>query len=102
MNNQNSAISNDQLDHAAPMIRVCAHPIRLRIIEFLRHEEKCVGEITRAAECIQAVASQHLATLRQHGILLARREGQRVYYKLVRREMLGLIDCIQAHCELGK
>ena len=99
MSQTTNYLTEGQLFRAAPLIRVCAHPIRLRIIDFLRHQEYCVGDITNAAGCIQAVASQHLATLRQHGILSARREGQRVYYSLLRTEMLGLIDCIQSHCD---
>jgi ArsR family transcriptional regulator len=97
MSQNTRCFTEEQLFHAAPLIRVCAHPIRLRIIDFLRHQEYCVGDITNAAGCIQAVASQHLATLRQHGILSSRRQGQRVYYRLLRTEMLGLIDCIQGH-----
>ncbi|HIA03772.1 MAG TPA: transcriptional regulator [Myxococcales bacterium] len=99
MNQNTNYLTEEQLFRAAPLIRVCAHPIRLRIIDFLRHQEYCVGDITNAAGCIQAVASQHLATLRQHGILSARRQGQRVYYSLLRTEMLGLIDCIRSHCD---
>lgn len=92
----------EQLVRAAPLIRVAAHPVRLRILDFLRRGEDCVGNIASAAECEQAVTSQHLATLRQHGILASRRDGQRVYYRLVLTEMLGLLDCIQSHCSIGR
>ena len=94
-------VPREQLERAAPLIRVTAHPLRLRIIDYLRHGEDNVGNIAEVAGCEQAVTSQHLATLRQHGILAARREGQRVYYRLVRVEMLGLLDCIHSHCEIG-
>jgi DNA-binding transcriptional ArsR family regulator len=95
-------VPQDQLDRAAPLIRVTAHPLRLRIIDHLRSGEDFVGNIAEVACAEQAVTSQHLATLRQHGILAARRDGQRVYYRLVRAELLGLLDCIQDHCEIGK
>ncbi|RMH05490.1 MAG: ArsR family transcriptional regulator [Planctomycetota bacterium] len=93
-------VPREQLDRAAPLIRVAAHPIRLRILDFLRHGPACVGEIAEAAECGQAVTSQHLGVLRQHGVLAASRDGQRVYYRLVRIELLGLLDCIQNHCRV--
>ncbi len=57
------------LELAAPMIRVVAHPIRLRIIDFFQHGEACVGDISATIEIGQAVTSQHLAVLRQNQIL---------------------------------
>ena len=89
-----------QLELAAPLIRIAAHPIRLRIIDLLSHGEACVGDIAVAAEVPQAIASQHLATLRQAGILSSTRDGQRVYYRLVRVELVKLLDCIRDHCQL--
>ena len=90
----------EQLEAAAPLIRVAAHPIRLRIIDFLSAGEACVGDIAQAAEAPQAITSQHLATLRQAGVLAATRQGQRVYYRLVRVELIKLLDCIRDHCRL--
>lgn len=89
-----------QLEHAAPLIRTAAHPVRLRILDFLQHGEACVGDIAEACEAPQAATSQHLATLRQAGILASTRHGQRVHYRLVRRELIHLLDCIRAHCRL--
>jgi ArsR family transcriptional regulator len=89
-----------QLELAAPLIRTAAHPIRLRIIDLLSGGEACVGDIALAAEVPQAIASQHLATLRQAGILSCTRDGQRVFYRLVRVELIKLLDCIRDHCQL--
>jgi ArsR family transcriptional regulator len=89
-----------QLELAAPLIRIAAHPIRLRIIDLLSRGEACVGDIAAAAETPQAIASQHLATLRQAGVLSSTRDGQRVYYRLVRSELVKLLDCIRDHCQL--
>jgi len=100
-------MSNDQLvplnnlENAAPVLRVAAHPIRLRIIDFLQRGEACVGDISKASESPQGITSQHLATLRQHGILTCRRDGQRMYYRLVRFELVHLLDCIRDHCRIG-
>lgn len=90
-----------QLELAAPLIRVASHPLRLRIIDFLSHEPACVGEIAEAADASQAITSQHLATLRQAGILASERQGQRVYYRLVRVELVKLLECIRDHCRLA-
>lgn len=90
-----------QLELAAPLIRIAAHPIRLRIIDFLSRSDACVGDIADASEVPQAIASQHLATLRQASILSCRRDGQRVYYRLERLELIKLLDCIRDHCRLN-
>lgn len=90
----------DQLELAAPLIRVAAHPLRLRIIDFLRQGDACVGDIADVCQASQAVTSQHLSTLRSAGVLAAERQGQRVYYKLVRVELVRLLDCIREHCRL--
>jgi DNA-binding transcriptional ArsR family regulator len=89
-----------RLESAAPIIRVAAHPIRLRIIDFLQQGEACVGDISAAAETPQAITSQHLGTLRQHAILTCRRDGQRMYYRLVRLELTHLLACIRDHCRI--
>ncbi len=91
----------DYLVRAAPIIRVAAHPIRLRILDLLREDEMKVGDIAKAAGCPQAVASQHLSILKQHRILASERKGQCVFYRLVRPELLSLLECIGQHCRLG-
>ncbi len=98
---QRPLLPRDQVERAAPLIRVAAHPLRLRILDLLRYGEETVGRIAEKVGCSQAVASQHLATLRQHGIVAARRDGQRVYYRVLRLELLALLDCIHSHCRLG-
>lgn len=91
----------ENLVRAAPVLRVAAHPIRLRILDLLRDGPMRVGDIAKGAGCPQAVASQHLAILRQHRILASDRKGQCVFYRLVRPELLSLLECIGEHCRLG-
>ncbi len=91
----------EDLEKAAPLLRAASHPVRLRIIDFLRRGEANVGEISAATGIGQAGTSQQLAILRQNGIVAARREGQNVYYHVVFLEMNALLDCIRDHCRLG-
>ena len=65
------------LRRAVPVLRTVVHPERLRIVDFLRHGERCVGEIAAAADLRPALASQHLARLRDKGVVACRQDGNR-------------------------
>ncbi|MBI5040657.1 MAG: metalloregulator ArsR/SmtB family transcription factor [Gammaproteobacteria bacterium] len=63
--------------------KALADPTRLRCLMLLASErELCVCELTHALNLIQPKISRHLATLRDQGIVLDRRQGQWVYYQL--------------------
>ena len=86
------------LDELAPAIRVVAHPLRLRILDFLNHEgAQNVSQIVEACGVEQAVVSQQLRILKDEGILSNRRDRNFVYYELQDRQMLFLLDCIRTH-----
>jgi ArsR family transcriptional regulator len=56
---------------------------RLRMLVLLRCEgELCVCELTHALDEIQPKISRHLAQLRELGVVLDRRQGQWIYYRL--------------------
>ena len=60
-----------------------ADPTRLRIMNLLLHGELCVCHIQRACGAAQANVSRHLNYLKHSGLVFDRREGFRVYYRLV-------------------
>jgi len=64
----------------AEILRAIGHPIRLRILELLLHDDACVKNIWSCLDIPQAKASQHLAILRNKGIVSARREGTMMRY----------------------
>lgn len=66
----------------ARMFRVLGHPVRIRILELLVHGERTVGDLQAALQLDSSGTSQHLAALRQVGVLDSRREGTSVYYRL--------------------
>ncbi len=60
-----------------------ADDTRLRMLLLIcREQELCVCELTAALELSQPKVSRHLAQLRKAGLLLDRRQGQWVYYRL--------------------
>lgn len=71
-----------------------ADPSRRAIFESLTRGEAAVKELTARFDISQPAVSQHLATLRDAGLVRARREGRNVYYRVEPRGMRPLIDWI--------
>ncbi|HEY31787.1 MAG TPA: helix-turn-helix transcriptional regulator [Dehalococcoidia bacterium] len=87
----------------AELCKTFADPKRLMIIEELRNGEKSVGELAERLSVPHAVASRHLAILRERGAVRARRDGTSVFYslsdprigeacQLVHQALLGLME----------
>jgi DNA-binding transcriptional ArsR family regulator len=77
--------------------RVCkaiADGKRLLIINELRDGPRTVSEVVAALEIPQANASQHLAVLRDRGILHARRSGSNVCYSLTSPKLIEAVDLL--------
>lgn len=62
--------------------KACADVNRLRILNLLLHGELCVCDIQHVLACSQPNASRHLAYLKNSGLVLDRRDGFRIYYRL--------------------
>lgn len=92
-------IDMETLERLAPVIRTAAHPLRLRILDYLQSEGKArtVGQIMDATEAAQAVVSQQLRILKDQGILFSKRDGNFVLYGIANRSVLHLLECIRSH-----
>jgi ArsR family transcriptional regulator len=80
----------------ARLLALLAHPIRLQIVELLRHGEVCVCDMQAALNQRQAYVSQHLMALREAGLVTCRKDGLHVYYQLSDPRVLRVLDQIQA------
>ncbi len=67
----------------AVFLGVLAHPHRIRIVEELRDRELDVNSMQAILQVSHSRVSQHLSVLRSHRIVLERREGRHVFYRLV-------------------
>ena len=83
-----AAVAEDRIFQAL------ADPSRRAIFESLTRGEAPVKELTARFAISQPAVSQHLATLREAGLVDARREGRLVYYRVEPRGMKPLIDWI--------
>jgi len=66
----------------AEVCKTLAHPKRLEILHYLRDSEMMVSEIAERVGAPKANISQHLAMMRQSGIVTTRRDGVNVYYRI--------------------
>ncbi|MBM4126483.1 MAG: winged helix-turn-helix transcriptional regulator [Nitrospira sp.] len=68
--------------HCATVLKSLADATRLRILESLLDEEKCVTDLARELGCPQPHVSHHLRILRDSGIVEGVREGKQVCYRI--------------------
>src|SRR5881394_2508655 len=79
------------------IFQALADPSRRAIFESLTRGEVAVKELTARFDISQPAVSQHLATLKQAGLVNARREGRCVYYRVHPAGMKPLIDWFSHH-----
>jgi DNA-binding transcriptional ArsR family regulator len=83
-----AAAAEDKIFHAL------ADPSRRAIFESLTRGEAAVKELTARFDVSQPAVSQHLATLKDAGLVHGRRQGRCVYYRVEPGGMKPLIDWI--------
>jgi DNA-binding transcriptional ArsR family regulator len=76
------AIEPLHTDQASALLRAMGNPQRLRILLLLAEHERSVIELETLVGLSQSAVSQHLARLRQIGLVRFRRDGQMAYYAL--------------------
>jgi DNA-binding transcriptional ArsR family regulator len=69
-------------DDAAQLLKALANDKRLLILCLLAQCEHSVGELNALLDLSQSALSQHLAILREEGMVNTRREAQIIYYSL--------------------
>lgn len=74
--------SDGACQEAADIFAQLCDPTRLRILWLLAHTEECVNNIALAVEMSTSAVSHHLRNLRQAGLIVNRRAGKEIYYKL--------------------
>jgi DNA-binding transcriptional ArsR family regulator len=85
----------EKLKMKADVFKAMGSPVRLGIIEFLEHEERCVCDIVEHVGTDTSNVSKHLSVLKNNGILADRREGLKIYYRLVMPCAVDFARCIE-------
>ncbi len=89
-----------ELDHAAAVLQLLSDRTRLGIISILLPgQELSVGEIAQRLERPVPAISQHLAKLKTGRLVLARREGTSIMYRLCGEHVSLLVENLLQHTE---
>ncbi|MCS7118162.1 MAG: metalloregulator ArsR/SmtB family transcription factor [Thaumarchaeota archaeon] len=86
----------------ADFCKVFCHPVRLGILDLLRHNWMNVSELSRQLGTRQTVVSQHLAILRRVGAVKAERRGRSIYYAVADKRIIEAYDVIEEFIKKAK
>ena len=88
----------DALDESVELFKAVADPVRLRLLHLLVAGEVCVCHLHEALDLPQSTVSRHLAYLRRRGLVIGRKEGLWVHYRLskpvgpLHRSLIGMLE----------
>ena len=92
MNMINESTKTTSLEIQTQLFKVLAHPARISIINILRDGEHCVCNLEAYLGLRQAFISQQLAVLREAGIIVDRRDGWNIFYRVTNPQIYDLLD----------
>ena len=79
---------------AAAMLRMLSHEARLAVLCDLAEGERSAGALVDSSGLSQSALSQHLAKLREEGLVATRRDGQTIYYRLSDGKAARIIELL--------
>ena len=89
-------LSIELLSRMADMLKLLAHPQRLKIIDILRREKEApVHVLTERLGLAHAATSHHLNRMRRVGLVASERRGKEVWYRVADDRALTILDCIR-------
>ena len=80
----------------ANICKAMAHPLRMEVIDRLKEGEQSFGELCEAIGCLKPNLSQHLASMVDKGVLVQRKEGLNMYYRLFSPKVVAACDGVRA------
>jgi len=86
---------DEDINRASRSLKAMSHPLRLKILCTLGDNEVSVQDIVGHVGTSQSNISQHLAILRDKGILSSRKDANRVFYKVGDARTLKLIGMMR-------
>ena len=84
-------------DGASELLKALANRHRLMLVCQLIDGERAVGELAAALKIRDSTVSQHLALLRKDGIVVARRDGQSIYYSIGSAAARSIVEALYRH-----
>ncbi|MFC4157858.1 ArsR/SmtB family transcription factor [Chitinimonas lacunae] len=86
---------DEQIEQASRAMKAMSHPLRLKILCVLGENEVSVQDIVEAVGTSQSNISQHLAIMREKGVLRTRKDANRVYYRVGDARTLEVVSMMR-------
>jgi ArsR family transcriptional regulator, virulence genes transcriptional regulator len=97
MNKQDRQFMQQAASQAAGLLRLVGNESRLLVLCLLiEHGELSVGQLLDQVDLSQSALSQHLARMREEGLIAFRREAQTLYYRIDNPAVEKLISALKA------
>ena len=85
----------EKLTVSTELMRALAHPLRLKILEFLDQNKNIqVNQIYNTLKIEQSIASQHLRILKNAGVLVADKDGKYMHYTIDYQRVSNAVKAI--------
>jgi DNA-binding transcriptional ArsR family regulator len=86
---------NEKLQYSSELLRALAHPLRLKILEFIdENKEINVNKIYNSLKIEQSITSQHLKVLREAGVVFTDKEGKYVHYSIDYKRLINTVSAL--------
>jgi ArsR family transcriptional regulator len=90
------ALSEEEIERYADLLKVLACPARLRILSALSDQELTVSQICEATGMKQSLVSQQLKQLRLSDVVQRRKEVPKVFYSLREKNVINVLNCLNS------
>lgn len=88
-------INDDKLQESSEVLRALAHPLRMKILEFIdKHKTINVNKIYNSMKLEQSITSQHLKILRSTEIVLTERDGKFIHYSVNYSKLTSVLKAV--------
>lgn len=89
-------ISYEKLQFSSELLRALAHPLRMKILEFIdKNDAINVNKIYNNLKLEQSITSQHLRILRTVGLVETERSGKYIQYRIDYDKVQDIMDAIR-------
>jgi ArsR family transcriptional regulator len=94
-------INNEKLQESSEILRALAHPLRMKILEFIDTNDVInVNKIYNTLNLEQSITSQHLRILRLAGLVDTQRDGKFIHYSIDYDKIDNAVHAINGFLEL--
>lgn len=87
--------NEEKVNEYAKKLKVIGHPLRMKILIVIEGKSSCVGDLWQCLDSSQPSISQHLAILKEAGIVTSEVDGNKRIYKIVDDFIKGIIQGLQ-------